>query len=344
MSQSHAQPALAGFTLEVDGIDYAKDIIPRLISLSLTEKLGDEADRLELTLSNHDGAMKPIKRGVYASLSLGWMRGSSVSIGLVNKGRFLVDEVEKSGPPDQLRISARSADLTGAFRKRKDRSWTGTTLGAVIADLASDSGLSVQVHADLAGIALPSVEQAAKSNAAFMRDLGARYDAAATVKDGVLLFVPIGSSDNASGEGFGQLTLTRRGGGRWTFTIPDRDDHDGAEAKWHDKDAAKKRTVSSGKGDNPKRIKRSFASEAEAKAASDAEARKQSRGQYRFSHDLALGDPAIEPNRRVTLQGWDSEIDGVNWLVDSATHRLDARQGLATSVELVSVGYLIQHH
>ncbi|OYX16638.1 MAG: hypothetical protein B7Z07_02385 [Sphingomonadales bacterium 32-67-7] len=327
----------AGFSLVVDGIDYAKEIVPRLIRLSLTEKLGEAADELEIELTNHDGALKPIKRGVYASLSLGWLEGEGVKLGLIDKGRFKVDEVEKSGPPDSLRIKARSADLTGDFRKRKDKGWKDTNLGAVLQDIAGANGLKASIHADLAGIALPSVEQAAKSDAAFVRDLGARYDAVATVKDGTLIFLPVGASANASGQAFAGATLSRQNNSRWSFTIPDREQHDGAEARWHDKRGARGKTVKVGGDKNAKRIKRSFASEAEAKQAAAAEARKAARGEYQFSYQMALGDPSLEPNQPVTLEGWDSEIDGVKWLVSESQHTLDKGGGLASSIKLESL-------
>ncbi len=327
----------AGFKLEVNGIDYAADIVPRLTTLSLIEKLGEQADTLELILSNHDGKLAPIKRGVYATLALGWTAGDSVPNGLVEKGKFLVDEVEKSGPPDTLRIRARSADLTGSYRKRRDKGWKNTTLGAVVSEIAKANGYQARVHADLTSIALPSIEQAAKSDAAFIRDLGARYDAIATVKDGTLIFMPIGTQDNASGQSFGSTTLQRRDGSVWRFIIADREDHDGAEAKWHNRGSAKKQLVSVGGTSNPKRIKRSFASEAEARAAAEAEARKAARGEYEFTYEMALGDPGIEPNGRVTLEGWDSEIDAVSWLVDEASHILDGNSGLTSSLRLVSV-------
>lgn len=327
----------AGFALVVDGVDYAKEIVPRLIRLSLNEKLGEAADELEIELSNHDGALPPIKRGVFATLSLGWEAGSEVKTGLVDKGRFKVDEVQKSGPPDTVRIKARSADLTGDFRKRKDKAWKNTTLGAVLKDIAGANGLSASVHPDLASIALPSIEQAAKSDAALLRDLGARYDAAATVKDKTLIFLPIGASSNASGQSFGTTTLTRRNNNRWSFTAPDREEHDGAEAKWHDKRGAKPKKVTVGGGKNSKRIKRSFATEAEAKQAAAAEARKAARGQYEFDYQMALGDPGVEPNQRVKLEGWDSEIAGISWLVSEASHTVDKGGGLASSLKLVSV-------
>jgi phage protein D len=193
------------------------------------------------------------------------------------------------------------------------------------------------VHPDLAGIALPSIEQAAKSDAAFVRDLGARYDAVATVKDKTLIFLPVGAQVNAGGAVFGSVTIQRDQCGPWRFTVADREAHDGAEAKWHDRGAAKKKVASAGGASNPKRIKRTFASEAEAQAAADAEARRAERGEFTFECDLALGDPGIEPNNRVTLQGWDSETDGVSWIVDEATHILDGRAGLTSRLKLVSV-------
>lgn len=327
----------AGFSLVVDGIDYASDIVPRLVRLSVSEKLGGEADSLELELSNHDGLLAPVRRGVFASLSIGWVAGSEVPIGLVDKGRFMVDEVEKSGPPDLLRIRARAADLTGDFRKRKDKGWKATTLGAVISDLAQANGYSARVHPDLAGIAIPSIEQAAKSDAAFIRDLGARYDAIHGVKNGVLVFLPVGAQENAGGEAMASGTLTRRENSHWRFTIADREDHDGAEAAWHDKGAAKKKKVTAGGGRNARRIKRSFATEGEAREAARAEARKAARGQYEFEYQMALGDPGIATNQRVSLRGWDSEIDGVRWLVNEASHTLDGNAGLTSTIRLVSL-------
>lgn len=328
----------AGFALEIDGIDYAKELVPRLMSLSFTEKLGEEADKLEITLSNHDGLLPTIKRGVDARLALGWVAGPEVRLGMVDKGRFLVDQVEKSGPPDTLRISARSADLTGGFRRRRDRSWKQTNLGSVLGQIASDNGYTARVQSDLANLPVALIEQAAKSDAAFLRDLGERYDAIATVKDRVLLFLRVGASENAGGQAFGSLVLRRQENSRWTFRIADREEHDGAEAQWQDRDEARRKTVKEGKAENPKRIKRSFASEAEARTAAQAEARRAARGKYEFDYEMALGDPAIEPNVPVTLQGWDPEIDGIRWLVDEVEHRLDAGGGLGSRVKLVSLG------
>lgn len=111
----------AGFTLVIDGVDYASAIVPRLNSLSLTEKLGGEADTLELTLSNHDGALTPIRRGVVASLALGWESGDGVPVGLVDKGRFKVDEVPIFPRPVFSAYRAAPTRSPGGLRKTSPR-------------------------------------------------------------------------------------------------------------------------------------------------------------------------------------------------------------------------------
>ncbi len=290
----------AGFSLVVAGTDFAKIIVPRLVSLSITEKLEDAADELEVVLANHpdkDGkTLSPINRGAFATLELGWTAGREVPIGLVGKGRFKVDEVRKAGggaEGDTLTIRARSADLAGNFRNRRDRGWKGKTIAAVVGEIASANGYVAKVHPDLAGIAIQSVEQAAKSDMAFIRDIGRRYDAIATVKDRTLLFLPIGTQTNAGGTSLPGLTLRRQDNSSWSFTVADREDHDGAEAQWQDRKSARRKTVTTGGGKNPRRIKRNFASEAEAREAAKAEARRTARGQFTFEYTMALGDAAM---------------------------------------------------
>lgn len=352
----------ANFALEINGEDLAEAIAPhlrpgvdleheaasypspRLVSLSLSEKLENGADELELTLSNHPdrdgGTLAPIKRGVKFALALGWAAGPDVAIGLVEKGSFIVDEVVKEGggsSPDTVRIRARSADFTGKYRNRKNQGWKGKTIREVVGQIAGDNGYEPQIHDDLGDLTVDSAEQAAKSDMAFVRDLGRRHDAIATVKDGKLLFLPIGSETTASGKTVPSHTLTRRDNSRWTFTIADREEHDGAEAKWHDRKAAKGKTVKEGGGKNPKRIKRSFATEAEAKQAAKAEAKRAARGTYQFTFEMALGDPAIAANDRVDLQGWDEEIDAIKWLVEEVSHTLDGQGGLTSSLSMKSL-------
>lgn len=326
--------AIAQLRLTLDGVDLAEKIDPRFLELTLTEKRGGEADELALTLQNGDGRLALPEPGKILALSMGWKSGEDVRVGLIDKGRFTVDEVEASGPPDQIRVTARSADLAGAYAKRRTRAWHNTTLGAVLAEIARRHGIAARVHPDLAGKPLAVLDQHGKSDMALVKDLGSRYDAVATWKARLLLFMPIGSNTTAGGAAIPAHTLTRADGGRWSFTRAERDQKDGVEAQWHDQDAGRRRTVSTG-GDNPKRLKRVYATEADAQQAVEAEKKKRSRGGHSFELDLARADCALQPNQRITLSGWSSKIDAIGWLVESIDTSFSAG-GMAQKLKLES--------
>lgn len=313
---------------------FLETISPRLISLTLTEKRGGEADQLDIVLHDHDGSLEIPKPGAVLALQLGWAQGQDVTTGLIDKGRFKVDEAEWEGPPDLVTIRARSADFAASFGKRRERSHTRTTLGAVIREIASSQDLKAKIDGDLAGIEIDVVEQDEMSDAALLRSLGRRYDAAATVKNGTLLFTPIGSGASGGGKLLPTGTLTRASGDSYRYSRGERGQFGGVEARWHDKKAGKRATVSVGAGDRPKRLKRIYASEKAAREASRSSMAKMDRAQAEFEISLALGRPDIYPERPVQLQGFKPEIDGRSWLVAEAEHALTADGGLGTRLKL----------
>ena len=323
----------ASLRLTLDGVDLADKVSPRHMELTLTETRGGEADELSLTLQNADGRLAMPDPGKVIALALGWEQGDDVVAGLVEKGRFTVDEVEASGYPDKITIRARSADLSGGYRKRRTKTWKGATLGAILSEIAGRHGIAAQVHADLSGRPI-TIDQNGKSDMAFVKDLGSRFDAVATWKDRRLIFMPVGSDTTPSGTAIPPLTLTRADGGRWSFTHAQRDENDGVEAQWHDQGAGRKKTHSTG-GSNPKRLKRVYASEDDAKQAAEAEKKKRARGGYRFEYDLALADCRIAPGRKLTLSGWNSKIDAVKWLVDTVETTFNDR-GISQKITLES--------
>lgn len=317
-----------------DGTDLADKINPRLVSLTLTEKRGDEADELQLTLHNHDGALVAPEPGRYLTLSLGWTSGNDVKVAVIAKGKFKVDEVEQSGPPDVVTIRARSADLTGDYRKRRTHTWKDTTLGAVLGEIAARNGITARIHPDLASQPIAAIEQHGKSDMAFVRDLGSRFDAVATWKNKLLVFMPIGAATTAGGQAIPTIALTRKDGWTWSFSRAERDDYDGAEATWHDPAKARRHTVKVGTGKR-KRLKRVYATKDEAEQAAKAEAARRKRAAWKFEYDLTFADPSIQPNGKVSLSGWSQQIDGISWLVESVETSLDD-SGLKQKLSLES--------
>jgi len=319
------------FRLTLAGQDLSPTVRPRLISLTLTEKREADSDSLDLTLSDADGSLAIPPAGALLTLALGFAGA------LVDKGSFKVDEVEHSGAPDLLTIRARAVDFTAATRTRSLKTYRDTTLGAIVQQLAANAGLRARIAPALASIAIDVIEQGRLSDTAFLRRLGRRHDAVATVKAGNLLFNPIGAGTTASGTALPTATIRRSDGDSHSFKRIERDKYTGVTAYWHDPAAAERKGETAGAtgegGQQARRLKRTYGSQADAKAAATAEHNRLQRGAATMSFTIALGRPDLYPEQRLALVGFKPEIDGTNWLITEATHIL-SDQGLTTQLQL----------
>jgi len=319
----------------VAGTDVTGTMRPRLISLRLTEKRGSEADQLDIVLDDSDGRLALPQDGAEIELQLGWARGGEVQIGLVDKGRFKVDSINHSGPPDALTIRARAVDFTSKISTRRNRSWHDTTLGAIVRDIANANGLTPRVEGKIASIAVQALSQSRESDVAFLRRLGKEHDALATIKRGFLVFAPIGSGQTASGKDLPAAIISRRHGDRHDFGIEARESTSAVNAEWHDRKEAKKKKVTVGSGAGAERtLTRVYSTEAAAKKAAEAEASRSKRAPRKLSLGLALARVDLYPEQKVTAAGFKAEIDATKWLLAEVEHSLDANGGFTSRLQL----------
>jgi phage protein D len=332
VGQPYVEPR-AGWDVALDGKSLTSTFAPRLISLRLSERRGEEADELEIVVHDHDGLFSPPPQGSILRVSLGWLRGTGVTPGLVDKGSFVVDELSWDGPPDRICVRARSADFKDSFRTRTNQVWKDTTLGAIVTGIAGRHGLTPRCHLDLAGQAVTAAEQGNKSDMQFLRDLARRFDATSTVKAGSLIFAPIGATTTATGAVLPTGRIKRGDCSRYSWKRCAREKaQDGAEAQYHDTKAGKRETVNTG-GTNKKRLKRVYASKGDAHAASKSEHRRLQRASASLDLDLSLGNPLLMPGMHVTVSDFRPHVDEAKWLIASTDHHMDAR-GLSTRVTM----------
>ncbi|AUW60380.1 late control protein [Sphingobium sp. SCG-1] len=329
---------IAAWRVTLDGQNLTDKMGPRLISLTIAEKRGDEADQLDIVLHDADGLLEIPKSGAKLRVALGWKQGTGLPVGLIDKGEFKVDEASFSGPPDIVTIRARSADLTDNFRVRKERSFVGKTVKTIVSAIAGDNGLTPKIDDSLGAKVIPALGAGAKSDAALLRALGKRFDAVATVKAGTLIFAPIGKGATSGGTALPTETLDRKPTERIEYSRVERDQHDGVEATWHDKATGTRKTVKSGHTGQgkPKRIRKTHASETDAQQAAEAENGRMNRAKAKASYTLAYGRPDIFPERPVKLTGVKAEIAEHNWLVAECSHRMDGQGGLTSAISLES--------
>ncbi|MEJ8675532.1 phage late control D family protein [Chromobacterium amazonense] len=355
------QPRRPVCRILLGGKDITRNLTPRLISLTLTDNRGFEADQLDIVLDDSDGKLDIPERGVTVKLALGWADGP-----LVDKGSYIVDEVEHTGTPDTLTIRARATDLRAGIATKREKSWHQTTLGNIVQAIAKANGLTPAIPAWLAKQKIEHIDQTSESDANLLSRLAEQYDAIATVKQGRLIFCKAGDAETVTGQPFPACQIRRSSGDNHRFNVADRHAYTAVKAYWHDVRGAKKGevivnqdtkferratvtklgrkskrtklTAIQAKGiepssENIKVLRHVYVSEATALQGAKAAWQKLQRGVAEFSITLAEGRPELFPELPAQVQGFKPVIDATGWVLKKVTHQL-GDGGYTTALEL----------
>ena len=233
-NDNHRTPAFKVVIITKDNKqqDITQVVSSRLINLSLTDNRGLEADTLDLELSDHDGKLALPPRNATISLALGW-KGAP----LIDKGKYSVDEVQFSGgasSADKLTIRARAADLKGTFTEQKERSFHQKKLGEIVNEIAQGNKLKSQVAKELASRLIDHIDQTNESDINLLTRLAEEHGAMCTVKNGTLLFMPLGQGKTASGKPIPLRKITRKSGDSYAFSIAESENYKAVRVYWHD--------------------------------------------------------------------------------------------------------------
>jgi uncharacterized protein len=327
---ARAQPQPA-YRITLDGRDLSSAISPRLISLTLSEARAEESDTLDLVLDDSKNSFAIPRRGAYVQVEMGW-----TGLPLTSKGTFKVDEVEHSGAPDILTVRARSASMTSAMHERREQSWHALSIGSIVRAIASRHALTAAIAHELADVAIAHIDQTHESDMSFLTRLARHYDAVMNIKDLHLLFMPIGSGRTASGRELPEIHLKRSDGDTHRYHVSQRESYAAVRAHWHSSQAGKRHSVLVGgeSNHNVKVLPEDYASEAEARAAAQAEFARVQRSQATLDYTLARGRAEIFPEMPVSVSGFKPDIDGTAWLVRKVTHTITGETGFTSSIEL----------
>lgn len=314
--------------LVVDGTDITEAVEKRLDSIRLTDNRGMEADTLDISLSDHDGALAIPPRGAKIDLWLGW-----TTSGLVYKGSYTVDETEHSGSPDVLSIRARSADLRETLKTKREQTWKDATLREILTTIALRSQLDLKIAPSLGDQLIAHLDQANESDANIISRLAEQFDAVIGVKAGCLICGVTGAGKTSSGLSLPHITLTREDGDGHRFLQADRNSYSGVKAYYYEPNSAVKQEAIAGGGDNLKELRHTYADQQSALRAARSEMARLLRGTATLSYQLALGRPDLIPELTYSLIGVKDEIDAITWLGSSVSHEYSSN-GYTTSLEL----------
>jgi len=355
ISGKNARHLTPSAELTIDGRRFGTQAMSRIISISLTDKRGFEADELTIELDDHDGTLAIPKTGSKITLKLGYQETV-----LVEKGEYLVSEFTASGSPDRLSITARAADLAEALAEQVEKSWHKQTLYQIIETIAKKHKYEYIISKDYQNQKIEHIDQTNESDASFMSRLAEQYDAIATIKNGKLLFIPAGESQTASGQPILPTTITRASGDSHSFTYSSSNSYQAVRAYYTDKKTGQKKEVIVNKdnaypnkkttqqtktvkgktfkakkkendnqkvnteGQKIKTLRHLYATESGAWSGARGAFKKIQRGVAEFSITLAVGRPDLYPETPAVVKGFKPEIDAEAWLITEVSHKIDS--------------------
>ncbi|NEP10888.1 MAG: hypothetical protein F6K14_11870 [Symploca sp. SIO2C1] len=170
-----------------------------VLDISITQRLTDAATSVSLKI--RDDEMKfqndPMFNGIGDSLDIEIFYENHTPDRRLSPGRFYLDRVELSSPPDVLNLQAINRPLNIGLRTKKTRTFSSLSLTGIVSAIATEHGLSISGIRE--NITLTSWEQKDKSDLEFLMDLARDFDHIFRFDDqGRIYFQSWESLDNAN--------------------------------------------------------------------------------------------------------------------------------------------------
>lgn len=316
------------FRVVVNGADITALINDRLLSLRTLDKPGMSSDEFELRLDDRDGALLLPRRGAGVAIYLGYV-GKALTL----MGRYTVDAVEFSGPPDTIVVRGGAGDARGSGKTVRSGSWEGVSLATIIKAVAARNGWTAACKVNTI---VARIDQLGESDYHFVTRLARLYNCTAKLANGNLLVLPRQSGRTASGRALAPVTLRRGDLSRFQFRFEDKAAHAGVRARYQDQRSGQLKTLELANPDVPAGIPAVHAdrhihpSKSAAQQAMRGRLATFNRATAAVRLDM-LGRTDLFVEREVALKGVKSGLDG-GYLI-SAVEQMYTPAGWSTSVE-----------
>lgn len=287
----------------------------RLLTLSVTDKVGLQSDSLELVLDDREGELATPEPGTQFEIALGYEEDKS----LQHIGLFIYDETEFDLTGGTMTIRARADDFRSSYKSPRNRSFHNIKLGDILATIAKENGYDVHVESKLASIMVEHLDQLGESDMNLVTRLGKKYGAVSKVTNNELNFIQSGDVEDKANttniiikpEDVSSCRVTRVDRTRWGSVI----------AKYYDTKQANPIPVKYGSGQPEMNLPLFRANRKEAEEAAKSIFNNQQRARGSLNLSLA-GRSSLKANQIIDMQGWRDGVEG-KWLITQVRHTLD---------------------
>lgn len=316
------------FRIIADGKDITTLINDRLLSLRTSDKPGMESDDFELRIDDRDQAVALPSRGAGIEVYLGYTGQA-----LTRLGRYTVDEIELSGPPDTLVIRGKASDMRGSGKTVRSGSWENVPLQQIVRDVAARNGWQPVCPVQTK---VPRVDQLNESDYNFITRLAKQYDCTAKLADSKLLVMPRQGGQTASGKNLSPVVLRRSDLSRYQFRLGDRNTQKAVRTKHQDKKSGALKVVELDNDDLPNGLpavhtdRHIYPNKSAAEQAAKARLAAFNRSSAGVRLEMA-GRTDVFAERSIIVQGIKPGLDG-EYLAE-AVEQLFTSSGWTTTVE-----------
>ncbi len=314
------------FRIKSKDKDLTEAIRSRLVKLTVKDEACLKSDKLCIELADDPPIALP-EEGQVFEVALGY---EDV---LVDIGSYATKHVAISGAPRVLKIEASALDQSASIKSQREQSWSSTTLGRVVGEIARRNGLKPAVIDELQNIAI-EYETQTESDIQFLNRLARRYDMIVKISDRFLMVSPADKSQKASGGTLPKISVTNPI--KYEYSGEQTKRYTGVRAYWYDNDAAKKNYVLVGKQGVVLELEFNKVTEDSARRAAEAKFREVSRKGKTLTFTVP-GDCALAAERKCSLSGVREGVDG-EWVIKSVEHVIDGSTFQST-VECTVDGY-----
>lgn len=318
--------------------DITEAIKKQFVNLSITDGRGTESD--ELTITVKDNELDLPRKSVALKVFIGYKPPYDEEQ-LYFKGKFIVDEFERSGPPDVLTISARGADLLAnnneKLKVQTTKSWHMPkthkySLGDIVGIIGGKHGLSPSISDKYFKIPVKHIDQIDESDLHFLTRLSKKHDAVFKINNKKLIFVEKGEAKASSGIHMPVININKSRTSSYRYTTKGRTEYSGVKTYFYDKNKAKLIPVISGGGPKMKTIRKTFENQTAASEAGAAEFKRLKRDESTCNITCDHGVPEAGAECKIILSEWNNEFDGT-WISTNVRHLFNKR-GLSTTLTL----------
>ncbi|MDV4144380.1 hypothetical protein [Shimia sp. FJ5] len=318
------------FNVTVAGTNITTALMPVLLGLQVSDKVGTHTDSADLEIDDTDGRIVLPKIGAPVSIALGW---DSEGLRVVFEGT--VDELKSSGTRSagrRLRFTAKGMDTTGRAKEGQQRHWDGATVETILLDAATHAGITeIEIDPKLRNLTRGYFE---------MRD-------ESLIAMGERLAREIGGNFRVTG---GQIVLSKRNAdyaaaiaATWGQNLHSwdiapklgRPQFGAVRGRWYDVEAGAWQVVDRATGvDLPSiyadRFARAGEQETTQQGESDAATTARDAGEGAV---VIEGNTAAVPDGLCTVSGTRPGVDG-SYRIEAVTHTLTRSGGFVTTLEL----------